>query len=589
MTQLFNISIDGVDVTSRHLRSSISEEMNRFYDTATVILDNSEDVLLEKDIVINYGSKTFNGFVYAVNKTGKNSLSIECRTHPAKLTEPYSTSETVVDNATTSHTLCALYAARSGIPITIASTDLDFGGSYERNGTMLSALMNIASVTGAEYYDNGTGITIAPKDGISTEGTEVPDRDIFDFIPHSKNIYNNGVGYVTIQNGGDQSSDIVSNNNIYAEIDECSGEIYVFTNPLGTPEYTKGLSNLTTATIDRKEEQAVLDEDVITLDAPINSITTITLNGANITNYNFEAGHNVIYFTTKQRGTISVTYKTTAYKGYTNISVTPLGRFVSFDVFYLDQALSFQGFLSEDCINSSTDGDMTCIVPREMMYPKGFYIWTIGGVPEFTFYANNVVITRTVVATSKNYISVEDVRLEETLTGYKYQTRHPVTTALGARSAGVDVPYTTSSDEDGYYFEFTEYYPKLAVSYETAATEHYVQFSDIPNTLVSMVIRNTNTDQVCEYEVGGIDRSDLSTIPCTLNQNVPVNIASQLGLQVSEVNGESLTYTRPGTTPASATVDEFGYMEIYATSNGDYVVDTSALKARTSITLKVDV
>lgn len=589
MTQLFNISVNGVDITSRVDTASISEEMNRFYDVARVTIDNTSEVQLNAYVVINYGSKTFNGFVFDQSISGKNQQTIECRTYSAKLTEPFSSNETVLDNATTSHDLCTLYATESGITITNTAANLDFGGSYERNGTMISALSNIAAVTGAEYYDNGSGITIEPNKAITATGTEIPDSDIFDFIPQSKSIYNNGVGYITIQNGGTNNSDIISNNNIYAEIDDCSGEIYVFTNPVGIPEQTSGISTLTQTKVERKEEQAILDEDIISLDAPIDSIEMVMLNGVIIDNYNYSQGHNVLYFTTKQRGTITVVYTATGYKGYANISVTPIGRFISLDIYYLDQALLFQGFLSEDCINSSTDGDMTCIVPNTMLYPKGFYVWTIGGVPEFTFYANNVVIDRSIVSTAKNYISVEEVRLEETLTGYKYKTRYDITTALGARSAGVDVPYTTSSDADGYYFEFSSYYPKLVISYETAATEHYIQFSDIPNTLVSMVIRNDNTDQICEHEIGGIDRSDLSTIPCVLGQNVPVNVASQLGVQVVDVSGKTLSYVTPGFATESVVVDNFGYVEIYADADGDYVIDTSTIRPRTSITMTANV
>ena len=589
MTQLFNITIDGTDITDRHSRCTISEEMNRFYDVATITIDNSSDVLLESDVVINYGGKTFTGFVYASSRTGKNSVRVECRTMSAKLTEPYSPRENVFDDATNSIDLCALYAANSGIPISNTSASLDFGGSYERNGTMLSALSTIAAVTASEFYDDGSGVVIAPNKSIATTGTPIPDSDIFDFVPSNKSVHNKGVGYVTIQNGGSTTTDIVSKNNIYVEIDECSGEIYMFPNPNGTIEHSTGISPLSATKVERKEERSVLDEDIIYLDGAIESISAVTLNGVKIDHYNFEAGHNVIYFTTQQRGTISVTYTAYAHKGFANVSVTPLGRFISLDLFYLDQALSFQGFLSPDCINSSTDGDMTCIVPRDMSYPKGFDVWTIGGVPEFTFYDKNIVIERDVVSAASNYISVEEATLEETLTGYRYKTRYPLDTALGIRSSGVDVSYTTSSDEDGYYFELAQYYPNVVVSYETAGIKHTIQFSDIPGGSVSMVIRNDNTGDTCEYDLLGIDMSDLSTVPCVLNQSVPVNIAGQLGMEVADVYGTTLTYSRPGTTSTTGDVDEFGILSVYVEADGDYVVDTSPLKDRTSITLTANV
>lgn len=589
MTQLFNISINGVDITHRHNMCTISEEINRFYDVATIQIDNSSDVVLESDVVINYGGKTFTGFVYSSSRVGKNSVRVECRTMSAKLTDPYSTSESVFDSALNSLDLCAYYATKTGIPITNTSSSLDFGGSYERNGTILSALSTIAAVTASEFYDENGTVYIVPNKEITTTGTIIPDSDIFDFVPSDKSIYNQGVGYITIQNGGNTTTDIVSKNNIYMEIDECSGDIYVFPNPNGVIEHSNGISPLVAISVERKEERSVLDEDIINLDGAIESISSVTLNGENITNYKFEVGHNVIYFSTTQRGTISVTYTASAYKGYSNISVTPLGRFISLDLFYLDQALSFQGFLSPDCINSSTDGDMTCIIPKTMSYPKGFDVWTIGGVPEFIFYDKNIVIDRPTTSTVGNYISVEEATIEKTLTGYRYQTRYPLDTALGVRSSGVDIAYTTSSDVDGYYFELTQYFPNVVVSYQTAGVKHTVQFTDIPGGSVAMVIRNANTGKTNEYDLLGIDMSDLSTVPCVLNQSVPVNIAGQLGMEVADVYGIELTYSRPGTSTATGIVDEFGILMVYVATDGDYVVNTSSLKARTSITLTANV
>ena len=194
-----------------------------------------------------------------------------------------------------------------------------------------------------------------------------------------------------------------------------------------------------------------------------------------------------------------------------------------------------------------------------------------------------------ITSVAEDYISVEEARLEETDTGYRYRTRYPLDTDLDVRSSGVSISYTTSSDEDGDYFEFTSYFPNVAVSYKTAATRHTVQFADIPGSAVTMVIRNDNTDEVCEYDLLGIDMSDLSTVPCVLNQYVPVDIAGQLGLQVSDVYNVVLQYTRPGTTATTGTVDEFGLLMVYVIADGDYVVDTSSLKDRTSITLTANV
>ena len=365
-------------------------------------------------------------------------------------------------------------------------------------------------------------------------------------------------------------------------MDECSGELFVYPNPAGNIEASKGISPLNPVTLERKEQLGLLDDDVVTLKGAIESIKSITLNGAAISNHLFEVGHNVLYFTTTMRGTLEVVYTAYAYKGYTNIRLTPLGRFISFDLYYLDQVLKFQGFLSATCANTMTDGDMTCITPGEMRYDMGFTLYTIGGVPSFTFYDKNVIIYRTVVSTPENYISVEDATLEETQTGYRYKTRYQVDTALGAISSHVAVPYTIVNDGGDWYFEFSAYYPDLLISYETAATRHFVNFPKIVNGSVSMVVRNANTDQVCEYVI-------TADVPCELDQSIYVDCAGQLSLEVTDIYGASLTVLDPNSNTLAVTVDAFGFVAVPVTVNGDYVINTATLKEKTSITLTANV
>lgn len=585
MNQLFNITINGQDVTERHVQSSISELVGRAYDMVSFTLDDQSDVILNSDVVINYGDNTFTGFVYSSKKSGHNSRSIICRTNTAKFTDPNSTSEEKLEDATTSHELCALYASEVGVPITITSEDLDFGGSYERNGTMLSALTNIASVTGAEMYDDGSGtLIIAPNKEIplGVEGTIIPDSDIQNYVEDFKSVFNNGVGFVIIQNGGLISSDIISNNGIYAEVDECSGELFVFPNPYGAIEESKGISELKPLILQRKEENSLLDDDVIYLDGAIDVIHSVTLNGAIITDFNFVQGHNVIYFTTTKRGTLEVVYDAKAYQGYSNVKVEPLGRFISFDMYYLDQVMKFQGFLEDVCSNTQTDGDMTCIVPSEMRYDAGFKVYTIGGDPEFTFYNKNLVLIRDVVSADIEYVSVESITLEETVSGYRYRTRYPITAVLGVQSSHVDVPYTTGSDADGDYIDLTSYYPDMMISYQTSAKEHYIQFERIIDGFVSMVIRNRNTDQVCEY-------SPHADIPCELNQDIYVDVAGELSLEVTDIRGSTVPIADPNDAVTNTTVDNFGFIIVDAQINGSYVINTSTIKPKTSITMTANV
>lgn len=578
MTQLFNITVDGV--AKEISTCTISEEMNRFYDVATFQID--EIIQHERDVVINYGDKTFNGFVYSTKKLSNLLYSVECRTYGAKLTEPYSAYTEGFDSAETSHELCSLYATQSGVPINITSEDITFGGSYERTGTMLSALQNIAYVTGAEYWDDGSTIQIQPNKAITTTGTEIPPSDIFDFVASKSTVYNKGVGFITIQNGGSETSDIISRNRIYGEIDECSGEIFVYPNPYGALEHTVGLSELSALTVNRQETNSMLDNDTVTLDGAIDSVTEVTLNGTPITDYNFEQGFNTIYFNTLKRGTLTVTYTANAYHGYTNVSDTPIGRFITFDVFYLDQLMRFEGILLEGCLNTATDGDMICIVPSDRYYNQGFTVWTIGGDPEFIFYNDSDIIIRSVDTTDEDYTQVESVTLESTLTGYRYKTRYPIKSVLDVQSSGDDIPYSTEVDGDDYYLTFTQYYPDIKVSYLTDAKSHYVKFAEIANGTVTMVIKNKNTSEVCEYLLE-------YKIPCEWYQYIKVDIADELGVEVSDIRGDVLNYVKPDNTSGTVSVNNFGVVKIYVFMDGDYIIDTGSIKPRTSVTLTSNV
>lgn len=368
--------------------------------------------------------------------------------------------------------------------------------------------------------------------------------------------------------------------------------MFIYPNPYGTIEQTVGTSDLLAFKTERSEEQSILDEDVVYLDGSIDTIRKITLNGSEISNMEFVQGHNVLYSNTQMSGTLKVTYTALCYKGYSSISQTLSGRFLYFKLFYLDQLLQFQGFLSNDtsCSGGATDGDMTCVIDGDMIYPKGFNVWTMGGVPEFHFYNGITEILVDVVSTSTNYVSKEDVSLEPMDGGgYRHACRYPIVSVLDARSAGVTVPYITSNVDDQYYIEFTQYYPTLVVSYETTAVKHNVQFDNIASGVIVMAIINTNTEEVCDYDLDGINEDDMDTIPCKHNQFVPIDVVSELDVILADVVGHVVTYKDPVSSGGATTVDSMGLIKIYVRYNGDYVIDTSNLKPRTEITLNVNV
>ena len=590
MTQLFTLSIDGE--LQEGISPTISKSINRFYNVATFSLD--WEPLPKQEVIINYGDESFKGFVYAVRKTARKLWTVECRTNTAKLTEPFSSNDNTFEAAVTSYELCDLYEQETGIQIINTCQDLDFGGSYERSGTYLTALANIASVSGAEYWEDNNVIHIAPNKPIDSDGVLLSDGEYFDFEESSKSVYNKGVGVVIVRNGGSTSDDILSKNIINAEIDECTGNTFIYPNPIGEIEEAKGI-HIREGVLKKHivEEESVTDQSVLVLKAAIHSVSAVKLNGITVTDYEFAQGHNIIMFLTPQRGTLSVHYEGYYYSASPVIQSLPMGRFMTFDLFYLDQVLIFQGFLLDNCGEDggggiSTNGHMTCITPDEMMYPKGFDVWTIGGRPDFRFFDKGVEILRNVTSTQGMYVSIEEANLESVTGGtYRYRTNYVIDNALAARSYGSDVPYTISNDGDDWYFEFSDYYPHIKVSYETPALKTHVQFPNISDGEIVMVIADLDTFDVCEYDLTGNDIDKTTGIPCELPASVPINIAQEIGMPVADIMGRTVTWS--GIATGSAQVDAMGMIHIYVTQNGDVEIDTSGLKARTKLVLRVNV
>ena len=168
--------------------------------------------------------------------------------------------------------------------------------------------------------------------------------------------------------------------------------------------------------------------------------------------------------------------------------------------------------------------------------------------------------------------------MEPYIGGYRHSTRYPIGSMLDARSAGVTVSYTTVVEDDVYYVQFNQYYPQLLISYSVVSTKHHVEFSDVVGGVITMVIVNNNTKEACEYELDGVNEDDIDSIPCKLNQYVPVDIAGTLGIPVDEVYLKPVPYITPSGNGGSSTGDAMGFVKIYVTENGDYVMNTSNLK-----------
>lgn len=578
MNQVFRVEINGVDITDFISgTTSISREVGRFYNTASFTIADEEiaNNSMLSDVQIFYGDSTFSGFIFEITKTTKLEYSFSCRTYGAKLTEPFSPYENVVENVSTASELCALYASVIGYPITYSLVDLDFSGSYVREGTRISALTNIANVLGADYYDNGTGIVIEANKAVGDADLLLSINDYFDFASVGKNVLTKGIGEIIISTAEVTSSDILSNNSITLDImDDLTGRVY--TNPKGFVTDYKGLDiEQAESTIELTETASVSSEYFIELKAPIKSVQQVKLNGIEISDYNFVDGHNVLYFNVAKRGVIDVSYTGYYQKANIHALLTPLGYFYAVDLYYLDQELSAEGII-EFLANAVTVGEMTIFTPTTMNIGRGYDIWVYGGSPRVELYANGDKFYTLDAYEEVPYIQTIDVTLEpDGVGGYTFEIPHKNPTVELVQSYGKDIPYTTST-LDGYVtLEFTQYYARIECTYTVDTRKFAIPPTFIDGDIIMRVV-NLNDGRFIEFDIENIDWNDLSTFPCVLNQMIPINVASELGLDVNYVAGVQLTVTHPdGITISMPVVDAKGYIKIFVTENGDYVVNAS--------------
>ena len=360
MNQLFKVTVDGVVVTEQIESFNATVSIGSVYTTGTLEVSGINPALwIEKTVLIEYGDATCNGFVYSFTKSGQNSYSVHVRSASAKLAEPYASSTPATDEASTSKALMNLYSDRYGVAISHQCADLDFGGSYERNGTPLDVIRTLANVTGAEFYCNDNGLIIEPMQGIQGSGTIIEDDEYFDFAVLTDSVYNKGVGEIFITNGSkaETSIEVLSEARIYAEMDEYTGDLWIFTNPKDTLDkhsgmyFPSGVEMI--GTIDKTQELTLAGEQVITLDAAIASITSVTVNGYNVSNYEFGQGFNKLWFSSQIYGNVIVIYSAYFSRAVATTEQTPDGNFAKVEMFYKDQYLLMSKLLQVN--NSGED------------------------------------------------------------------------------------------------------------------------------------------------------------------------------------------------------------------------------------------
>jgi len=581
MTQIFKVTIGGNDVTTHIKSATVNESINVLYHTAT--LEAGIDFISEQNIVMQYGDKTFTGFVFSSSKQSESLYRIECRTNGAKMTEPYcSFGDYKIEDATTSYALCDLYALEFGVPIVNTAQDLNFGGNYERRGTPLSALSTIANVTGAEYWYDGTSIVISPNKAIGEDGTVIKKSDIFSFVPQFETISQRGIGIVHVGVTDTQSS-YTTSVKCGVEIDRCSGEVMARVVPHDSMESTKGIELYAVQT--PLVFQSVLSATYsVTLDAHISSISKVMINGIEVLDYVYE--YDTVVFQSEKRGIVLIEYVGYGWRGYANIVTVGIDRYSQFDIYYGScDVYRFQDKMEcADSNNYSLCGGVFTIFTSENNYAKGFNFKTIGGTPTLSFFTDTTNINVTPVTTAETLQWVEHATLSiESDGSIRHKLRFSATSITEVRANGEDI--TANTSYDGEFIIFDKVYLGVIISYQVAALNHFIKFQNYPDQNVRMLVSGDVTGE-CTYNLVGYNQDSTSSTSCVEGVTVPINMMTELGATAGEASYKSVSVTDPLGNITTLTTDAFGVLKIPNVIFGKYSIDVNNIQRNSTMTLR---
>lgn len=584
MNQIYRVEINNVDVTDNVSDLQISKTVNRFYNVITFTLSNEFNTAsyLNKNVDVYYGDNIVSGFIYSLKKKTYNSISINVRTYGAKLSEPFSPNMVTVDDATTASELCALYGNDLGHTINYNTVDLDFGGSYERDGTKLTALTRITNTIGGEYYDTNSGIVIeADKTIGDSYDLEINDEEYFDFVSNADSIYNAGIGTVRTSTGAFKTDDILDPNRINLEVYE-DGTASVYCIPSGNIEKETGIITKTETKIKTiKEDTTIINEDTIFLKASVKSITIVKINGVEVSGFGYSDGSGVLYFSTPQTGYIEIEYIGYYHEAIPKYTLTPNGNLAVVEMYYLNQVLKHYWYIqSNDRYNL---GGARVFIDDDPFIYRGYKTYMLdGGIPSEKVYANGTLFYSTRSYNTGTYthkITPHLSPVDDASGNYEYWVDENATVKM-ITSMGKEITAVETIVDDKKYLTFDKYYPRVEITLSEPANIIETPKKTIDGEII-MTIENMNTHEVSEFEIGNVDRNDINSLPCELNQYVPIDMVRYAGVDLQAVAGVTFIVKNPQDDQSSIVCGEDGIIRLWVDMNGVYSIDISNLTGRT--------
>ena len=478
-----------------------------------------------------------------------------------------------------------MYASRYGIPIVNTSEDLDFGGDYERKGTVLSSLTTVANVTGSEIWFDGTSIRIEPNKAITDNGETIDRDEVYDFVPMNETVMNAGIGTVivgSVSSPGNITTDVSCN----VDVDSCTGETMVRIVPHDSFDSATGIE-LTEVRTPLVYNEVISPSISIKLEADIADISLVMVDGVEITDYDFR--YDTIYFSSEKRGIVGIEYIGFGYSGYANIRRVAGFRYAEFDIVYGGcETYYYQEKM--ECSNGNDInetytmcGGTFVAMPKTANYAKGFSFYTLGDRPNITFYSDTQIIHGSVSSTAQSLPWVEPCVISvETDGTAKHKLRFFPDSINEVRSKGTDI--TSHVTLDGQFLVFDKPYYGVVASYNTSGYSHYVRFQDYPEANVRMMVSGDGDGQ-CEFSLEGYDLDSTSATECVQGVTVPINMIDELGVSSRDAVNKNVRVVDPAGTVLNLKTDYFGILKIPNVMFGTYDIDTGNIKANSKMQL----
>ena len=558
INQMFKMTYDGADISSKVSTASIKNRMGIVYSTGSIEVN----VELErfKNITLVLGDTTLAGFVHSIAKKSKGMYTVQLRSHNAKLTTPFSQKEKVVEEVANSSELMVKYAQASGVSIAYSCTTLNFPMGYERTGTMLDAIVNMANVVKAEVFDSGTGVTIRPRKFIHSEGIPVLDDMIFDTVYTTKTIENNGIGAVVI--GVPESSSSGNNTKAFIKpsVDGSNGELTIRYMPSGNVVSVVGVSGGAVTKVDLVETY-ILKTSEILVSTGIVSVISVVVDGVSV-GFDFTAGLNKITLMAEQRGRMVVTYVGQVWLGMVN------ARDLIYEVDITDlqgEVHYIQGELNDSATNREGNDYALFYFPNQMNYVKGFSYTQSGVLTHPLFTADGQLISMDkVTVTSKTLTVAENLTVQVGNGMCFVRPADNVFAVVGVKDSGMDVSYTLV---DKNTISVPCGLENLTVTYNVYGSEIFVQSANKYPQKVEMLIGDKT------YNLEGFNPDDYTTYPAGLPMQVRIDVATELNLPINSVYGRNFEITKPDGSTGYKKVDKFGFIEFTSTTVGFYKID----------------